>query len=85
MAEFSKQWTELKDNGMGWDFNIIEIAEGLEKGYYTPVICEGFGFTAVGLSESGEIILAFPNVVNMEEDLGVEIEWKKLDTLISKS
>lgn len=62
MAEFSKQWTELHDPEMPYDFDIEEVANNnLKNGEYTPMICEGFGFHAIGKNDSGNTILAFEN------------------------
>ena len=44
MAEFSKQWCEMNDPDMPWDFDIFEIANNLTQNFYIPYICEGFGF-----------------------------------------
>jgi hypothetical protein len=59
MADFSKQYCEIYDHGFPWDFDIEEIANELDPGYMNNVICEGFGFDAIGKKESGEIILHF--------------------------
>lgn len=83
MADFSKQWTErnseLKDN---YDFDIIEILENLEPGYYTSIICEGYGFAAIAKDASGNCLLAMP-IDNSEigED-GISIEWKKYEDIV---
>ena len=34
MAEFSKQWCELNDPEMPWDFDILEVANGLTNNFY---------------------------------------------------
>ena len=60
MADFSKQWCDLNDPEMPHDFDIESIAQKLKPGYYESFICEGFGFTAIGKDEDGEIILYFP-------------------------
>jgi hypothetical protein len=59
MAEFSKQWCDLYDTEMSWDFNIIEEANKIPNGQHVNMICEGFGFTAIGKNDNGEILLAF--------------------------
>ena len=76
MAEFSKQWTELNDPELPWDFDIEEIASTLEKEHYTPIICEGLGFVAIGKDESGKIMLAYRNWTTDE------IYWKTLEYVI---
>jgi hypothetical protein len=48
MADFSKQWCELNDPEMPSDFDILEEANKLEPNNYIPMICEGYGFIAIG-------------------------------------
>jgi len=73
MAEFSKQYTQRPDSEFDqWDFDILEIAKDLSSGFYTPIICEGFGFIGIGKDDDGEIILAFPKGNTLES----EVEWK---------
>lgn len=59
MAEFSKQYCEFDGRDFSWDFDILEIAKTLEPDHYIPIICEGYGFIAIGKNTSDEIILAF--------------------------
>ena len=61
MADFSKQWCEINDSKISWDFDIDEIASELTPEYGLPYICEGFGFIAIGKDENDEIVLAMPN------------------------
>jgi hypothetical protein len=75
MAEFSKQWCEINDPQMPWDFDILEIASNLDKEYYSPQICEGFGFLAIGKNADGDIILAFEN----EDET---VSWKSYNEVI---
>ena len=51
MAEFSKQYCELHDMGSNGDFDVYEEFGKLEVGNYVPIICEGFGFVAIGKFE----------------------------------
>ena len=69
MAEFSKQYCEAHDPEMSWDFDIDQMAKQVQPEHYIPIICEGFGFVAIGKNEEGETILGYrkPND---------EIEWK---------
>ena len=62
MAEFSKQYCELHNMGFEGDFDIMEEYHRLKPGNYTPYICEGYGFIAIGKTEDGEeeCILAMP-------------------------
>jgi hypothetical protein len=59
MAEFSKQWAEIYDSGFPWDFDIVAEAESIPRGYYKPIICEGFGFSAIEVGLDGKIYLLF--------------------------
>lgn len=80
MADFSKQYCEKHDSEMPSDFDILEIADGLQNEYYTSMICEGFGFIAIGKNASGEVILAFPpESMNPEEP----ITWKSYEEVIN--
>lgn len=80
MAEFSKQYIETPNSEFDiWDFDILEIAETLEPEHYTPIICEGFGFIAIGKNEKGEIILAYPKGFDPDS----EIEWKSYNEVIN--
>jgi hypothetical protein len=58
MADFSKQWCEINDPSMPGDFDILEEANKLNPNSYIPMICEGFGFTAIAKDETNEILLA---------------------------
>jgi hypothetical protein len=76
MAEFSKQYVQNFESEIGgWDFDIEEIAKDLEPEHYTPYICEGFGFVAIGKDENHKIILGFRN----SQD---EIDWKTIEETI---
>ncbi len=68
MAEFSKQYCESDDEGFLWDFDILAVAESIPNNRCVHIICEGYGFVAIGKDDSGKIILAF-----IEKD---EIVWK---------
>lgn len=81
MAEFSKQWTEQNDPEFPHDFDILEVADSLEPGYCVPLICEGFGFAAIGKDENGDVFLGMPT--GNYSDEGVEVDWKPLAEIIS--
>jgi hypothetical protein len=68
MAEFSKQWCEINDPEMPWDFDILEVAEELEPEYGLNYICEGFGFTLIAKDEKGNIVLGFPDHITSKLD-----------------
>jgi len=75
MAEFSKQWCEINDPEIIGGFDIHEEISELPNEHYINLICEGFGFIAVGKNENGDIIFAFPK--NDEE-----VEWKSYESII---
>lgn len=77
MAEFSKQYIQkFEHEDGGWDFDIEEVAATLEPEHYTPIICEGLGFVAIGKTGNGDIILAYRN---WSTD---EIYWKTFDEVL---
>jgi len=76
MAEFSKQYCEIHDSEMPWDFDILEEAAKCKPNYSIPYICEGFGFIAIGRDEEGEIVLAIPNYDNNT------MTWKSYDEIV---
>jgi hypothetical protein len=79
MAEFSKQWVELNDPEMGWDFDIEAIASEMPNSTMTDYyLCEGFGAVAIGKDENGEIQLAIATG-NYNDEGHIEVEWKALE------
>lgn len=81
MANFSKQWCDINDPLMPADFDILEIADTLQPDTYTPEICEGFGFIAIGRSIDNEIMLAMP-VPPKEGDTEEYIQWIPYNDII---
>lgn len=77
MADFSKQWCEINDPEMPWDFDILEVAKELKPEYGLPYICEGFGFTFIAKNEKGDIVLGFPDYITDE------MEWKTYEEVIN--
>ncbi len=61
MADFSKQWCEINDPEMPWDFDILEEAKKLRPGSYMHAICEGIGFHIIARDEKGDLLLGFPD------------------------
>ena len=85
MAEFSKQWAEINDPEFPGDFDINEIAEGLDPNHYTPMICEGFGFIAIGKDASGNIMLAMPTGKYEEDEKGQiydDVVWQAYEDIV---
>ncbi len=78
MADFSKQWCEINDPEMPWDFDILEVAESITPQYGKSYICEGFGFIAIAKDDEDNILLAFSE--------GAEkINWKTYNEVINGS
>jgi hypothetical protein len=81
MADFSKQWVEMNDHEMGWDFDIEAIAADMKPGTINPYyICEGLGSVAIGKDENGVIHLAMATGVFGDE--GHEVHWKTLEEVL---
>ena len=79
MAEFSKQYCELYEPALRWDFDIDEIAETIPKGYYKPIICEGFGFSGIGVRLDGKIEILVRD--STDENNLVQVDYKKYISL----
>jgi hypothetical protein len=79
MAEFSKQYCEIYDWDFPWDFDIEEVAETIPKGHYNPIICEGFGFSGIGVRLDGTIEILVRD--NTDEDNLIQIDYKKYISL----
>ena len=58
MAEFSTQYCEISEIGFHGDFDVYKEWDNLQVGYHIPIICEGFGFNAIGkLEESPDKVM----------------------------
>ena len=79
MAEFSKQYCEIYEPEMDWDFYIDEVVETIPKGHYKPIICEGFGFSGIGVRLDGSIEILVRD--RTDEDNLVQIDYKKYISL----
>lgn len=79
MAEFSKQWAELYDPEFPWDFDIEEEVNNIPKGYYKPIICEGFGFSGIGVRLDGNIEILVRDSTDV--DSLVQVDYKKYISL----
>jgi hypothetical protein len=77
MADYSKQWCDINDPEMSFDFDIFEEFEKLPKNNYIPIICEGFGFLAIMRNHEDRCLLAF-------DDDG-EIIWEEYDQFINRT
>jgi len=82
MADYSKQWVEMNDHNMGWDFDIEAIAAEMKPGTINPYyICEGLGSVAIGKDENGVVHLAIATGVFGDE--GHEVYWKTLEEVLN--
>jgi len=82
MADYSKQWVEMNDHKMGWDFDIEAIAAEMKPGTINPYyICEGLGSVAIGKDENGVVHLAISTGVFGDE--GHEVHWKTLEGVLN--
>jgi len=82
MADYSKQWVEMNDHNMGWDFDIEAIAAEMKPGTINPYyICEGLGSVAIGKDENGVVHLAISTGVFGDE--GHEVHWKTLEEVLN--
>jgi hypothetical protein len=79
MAEFSKQYCEIYEPDLKWDFDIEEEASNIPKGHYKPIICEGFGFLGIGVKLDGNITILIDDSDGSYENAGSlrQIEYKK--------
>ena len=83
MAEFSKQWCEINDPDMPWDFDIFEIANNLTQNFYIPYICEGFGFSAIGkFAEGIKVYIRNWDANESDEQQG---EWVSINRLLKEN
>ena len=85
MANFSKQWCDINDPQIPSNFDIEEIANTLEPNHYTPIICEGFGFIAIGKTGDNDIVLAMPTgAVHTDEQGQIydDIVWEPYNNII---
>lgn len=77
MAEFSKQYLELKQwKDFPYDFDIEEEYNSLQKGSTRPIVCEGFGFWGLGLQDDGTKMVYIRNFDTEEA------EWIEYETFI---
>lgn len=83
MADYSKQYIDKYDQGgMKPDFDIIEEAKLLKPDTYIPIICEGFGFIAIGKSSDGRTMLAMPQPYKEGEEEA--FMWKDYEEIINE-
>lgn len=81
MADYSKEYCDNHDKGFPHDFSILEEFESIPEGHYRPIICEGYGFIAIGKIE-GKATLFYRDLENDNETIQVPIE--ELETYYQK-
>lgn len=79
MTEFSKQYCEIYEPEMNWDFDIEDIVETIPKGHYKPIVCGGFGFSGIGVRLDGsiEVLVIDPT----DEDNLIQVDYKRYISL----
>jgi hypothetical protein len=60
MSDFSKQWCEVNDPEMPYDFDILEVFSRLKYNTWERWRCEGYGFGAIA-NIDGECMLLIPD------------------------
>jgi hypothetical protein len=48
MAIYSKQWCDLYNSDITPNYDIESVASLMVSGSYRPIVCDGFGFKAIG-------------------------------------
>lgn len=57
MAEYSKEWCEVNQKQLPYDFSIREVFLELQEGESCETICEGFGVIKIMRSDRKCIVL----------------------------
>ena len=85
MATYSKQWCDLHNLQTQPNFDIEKIAESMVAGSYRPIVCDGFGFKAIGKTKDGVIELYFKNTIGIMAPPSFDSkDWIKLDEMLQK-
>ena len=74
MADISKEYVENFDPEMPHDFSVMEIFEGLEEGYATVAICEGYGFRVIAKIDN----VCMVGFAQVDTD---DIAWEKFEDI----
>ena len=67
MADYSKQYCEICDPGLPWDFDLEEEFSKLEKGYALSIICEGLGIYTIAVETDGSRHVLVSAVVEWDD------------------
>ena len=83
MTEFSKQYCEIYEPDMNWDFDIEDIVETIPKGHYKPIVCGGFGFLGIGVRLDGTITVLIDDSDESRENAGAvrQVDYKRYISL----
>ena len=81
MADFSKQWCDIWDPEMPYDFDIDELASELDCDECFSVICEGFGFSWILKDKDDNILLGYRDFES--KDI-FNINWKLYESVLTE-
>jgi len=81
MAEYSKQYCDKYDPGFPHDFDLDELYDQLKPGQSMAVICEGYGFTHISISEEGVKQVVYTNY----DESGDDFKFVDLDKIDNKT
>lgn len=76
MAKYSKEYTEKQNTGMSNDFSVEKVFQKLKDGESLPIICEGFGFTAISDRNDECFVLVNGHKVPFESISGIKLVKK---------
>jgi len=79
MADFSKQWCDIWDPEMPYDFDIDALASELDCEECFSLICEGFGFAWILKDKDSNILLGYEKY---ESDVFRKIDWKLYESVL---
>jgi len=75
MAEFSKQYCMKYDPELPWHFNLDTEFDRLNNGEMAGIICEGYGFVAIGKESNGTKVCVFVDA----QDKYVKVPFVAID------
>ena len=86
MAQYSKQWCDIKGLDTEWNFDIEVVASSLPKNSYKALSCDGFGFTAIGNSDEFGTLLYFKNQIAINSPAETDdAEWVRLEEMLQNA
>jgi len=83
MAIYSKQWCDLYNSDITPNYDIESVASLMVSGSYRPIVCDGFGFKAIGKSKENIIELYFKNTIGIMSPPSLDnADWVTLDNML---